>query len=210
MTKEKYLKEVYVKMEVRGHTTHWFFSCRERLAPLLPGNGGRRGLRGGEERWREGRGMELDDGWEPSAEELDFLERDAIRKINERKASSAAASTSWPSSPSPAAGASPSASPLAPPQHDHSRGGLFPVLGDSGRSPARVSLGARYEQSSPLKAVGQCPITTDRIHQRNTVRAMDLSLDLWATCAAFVLSCGYILANMRGEGGISRDQILGF
>ncbi|CAA7398605.1 unnamed protein product [Spirodela intermedia] len=112
--------------------------------------------------------MELDDGWEPTAEELDFLEREAIRKINERKASSAAASTSWPSSPSPAAGVSPSASPLAPPQHEHSRGDLLPTVGDYGRSPAMVNLGARYEQTSPLKNVGQRPTTTDRIHQRNT------------------------------------------
>lgn len=37
--------------------------------------------------------MELDDNWGLSAEELDFLEQDAIRKISERKASSAAAST---------------------------------------------------------------------------------------------------------------------
>ena len=38
--------------------------------------------------------MELEDDWEPSAEELDFLEQDAIRKINQRKLSSAVASTS--------------------------------------------------------------------------------------------------------------------
>lgn len=37
--------------------------------------------------------MELDD-WEPSAEELDSLERDAMRQIAERNSSSYAATTS--------------------------------------------------------------------------------------------------------------------
>ncbi|CAA6662219.1 unnamed protein product [Spirodela intermedia] len=135
--------------------------------------------------------MELDDGWEPTAEELDFLEREAIRKINERKASSAAASTSWPSSPSPAAGVSPSA--------------------DYGRSPAMVNLGARYEQTSPLKNVGQRPMTTDRIHQRNTnATRMSLLTSLFRGLPCRTCNLMQIFICIRGKNGLSSGLLIEF
>ncbi|MQL86697.1 hypothetical protein Taro_019234, partial [Colocasia esculenta] len=115
--------------------------------------------------------MELDD-WEISAEELEFLERDAIRKVNERKASSAAASSSSvscssPLRPSAAAAPSPFPSPLSP--ADASRRDATPTLGRPVQSPpARANLERRYEQqASPSKNLGRSPTKADWVNPRN-------------------------------------------
>jgi SWI/SNF-related matrix-associated actin-dependent regulator of chromatin subfamily A-like protein 1 len=79
-----------------------------------------------------------DDNWGLTAEQLDQVERDAIRQLAERKASSASASTA-PASPLPSRAPAPASSPL---------GGNHPA--------ARASLEARFGKVRVLPRSSRC------------------------------------------------------
>ncbi|KAL6841754.1 hypothetical protein ACP4OV_028266 [Aristida adscensionis] len=100
-------------------------------------------------------GYVVDDDWGLTGEQLDQIERDAIRQIAERKASSAAASTAAapfparapaPASPLPFRPATPAAVPSSP------LGGNHPA--------ARASLEARFGQVAPVSPLRLCEPTT--------------------------------------------------
>ncbi|KAK3127822.1 hypothetical protein QOZ80_7AG0578840 [Eleusine coracana subsp. coracana] len=82
-----------------------------------------------------------DDDWGLTAEQMDQLERDAIRQLAERKASSAAASTAPARALAPASPL-PSRAPVPPTAASSPLGGNHPA--------ARASLEARFDKVEPL------------------------------------------------------------
>ncbi|KAL5196682.1 hypothetical protein ABZP36_000194 [Zizania latifolia] len=126
------------------------------------------GLGGGGGGWG-GYDDDDDDDWGLSAEQLDQLERDAYRKLAERKASSSAASTAPATSPLPFSARSPGAAAYSPIKNGHPA--------------SRVSLESRFGkvESLPPSRLNQPNVSGNAVNSQGNLSKASVHLFLHST-----------------------------